>query len=45
VSKIFTKSKINIHKSLSPASVDKSVHKIALPLHIRAFFHLYDVFA
>ena len=45
MSKIFTKSKINSHKSLSPTSMDKSVHKIALPLYICAFFHLYDVFA
>jgi hypothetical protein len=28
---IYKKVKKNIHKTLSPASVDKSVHKIALP--------------
>ena len=34
-----------IFKTLSPASVDKSVHKIALPAKYRTFHHLYDVIA
>ena len=34
---ISRKVKENIHKTLSPASVDKSVHKIALPSKYRTF--------
>jgi hypothetical protein len=40
VRNIFRKIKKNIHKTLSPASVDKSVHKIALPAKYRTFHHL-----
>jgi hypothetical protein len=36
----FTKIKNNIHNPLSPASVDKSVHKIALLVKYRTFLHL-----
>ena len=32
---IYRKVKKNIHKTLSPVSVDKSVHKIALPSTIQ----------
>ncbi len=37
---IFRKIKKNSHKSLSQASVDKSVNKIALPPKYRAFCYL-----
>jgi hypothetical protein len=40
VRNIFRKIKKNIHKILSPASVDKSVNKIALPPKNRGFIHL-----
>ena len=36
---IFRKSKKKVHKILSPASVDKSVHKIALLSKYRAFLY------
>jgi hypothetical protein len=39
------KVKKNIHKTLSPASVDKSVHKVSLPAKYGAFLCLQDVFA
>jgi hypothetical protein len=39
------KVKKNVHKTLSPASVDKSVNKVALPPKYHAFLHLPDVFA
>ena len=39
------KVKGNFHRTLSPASVDKSVNKVALPPKYRAFFHLQEVFA
>jgi hypothetical protein len=42
---IFRKIKKNHHKILSPASGDKSVHKIPLRPQYRAFFDHYDVFA
>ena len=42
---IYRKVKKNVHKTLSPASVDKSVHKIALPSKYRTFLYLQDVFA
>jgi hypothetical protein len=45
VRNIYRKVKKNVHKTLSPASVDKSVHKVALPPKYRAFLHLQDVFA
>jgi hypothetical protein len=40
VRNLFRKIKENIHKSLSPASVDKSVGKIALLPPNRAFLRL-----
>ena len=42
---IYKKVKKNLHKILSPASVDKSVHKIALPSKYRTFLHRQNVFA
>jgi hypothetical protein len=42
---IYKKVKKNIHKTLSPASVDKSVHKITLPSKFRTFLHCHKVFA
>jgi len=42
---IYKKVKKNIHKTLSPASVDKSVHKIAFPSKFRTFLPLRKVFA
>jgi hypothetical protein len=39
------KVKKNVHKTLSPASVDKSVNKVALPPKYYAFIYLKDVFA
>jgi len=41
----FRKIKKNIHKTLSPASVDKSVHKIALPTKYITFLYLQEVYA
>lgn len=41
----FRKIKKNVHKTLSPASVDKSVHKIPLPATYRAFLHIDEVIA
>jgi len=41
----YIKVKENIHKTLSPASVDKSVHKIALPSKYCTFLPLQKVFA
>ncbi len=34
-----------IHETLSPVSVDKPVHKIALPSKFSPFLHSYNVFA
>jgi len=45
VRSIFRKIKKNIHTILSPASVDKSVHKIAPSSKYRTFFYLQDVIA
>jgi hypothetical protein len=42
---MYRKVKKNIHNTLSPASVDKSVHKVALPPKYGAFLYLQDVFA
>jgi hypothetical protein len=42
---MYRKVKKNIHKTLSPASVEKSVHKIALPSKFRTFLHPQKVFA
>jgi hypothetical protein len=42
---MYRKVKKNVHKTLSPASVDKSVHKVAPPPKYRAFLNLQDVFA
>jgi len=42
---IFRKIKTNHRKILSPASVDKAVHKIPLVTKNRAFFDHSDVFA
>jgi len=42
---VYKKVKKNIHKTLSPASVDKSVHKIAIPSKFRKFLPLQKVFA
>ena len=36
----YRKIKTNSHKNLSPASVDKSVHKTARPLKYRPFCYL-----
>ena len=41
----YRKVKKNVHKTLSPASVDKSVHKITVPSKYRTFLYLQDVFA
>jgi len=43
VRNIYRKVKKNIHKTLSPASVDKSVHKIALASKYSTFFYLQEV--
>jgi hypothetical protein len=40
VKNIFRKIKKNSHKTLSPVSVDKSVHKLALSSKNRVFLHL-----
>jgi hypothetical protein len=45
VKNIYIKIKENIHKTLSPASGDKSVHKIAFPSKYRTFLLLQKVFA
>jgi len=45
VRNIYRKVKKNIHKTLSPASVDKSVHKIALLSKYSTFLYLQNVFA
>ena len=42
---MYRKVKKNIHKTPSPASVDKSVNKVVLAPKYRAFLHLQDVFA
>jgi hypothetical protein len=42
---MYRKVKKNVHKTLSPASVDKSVNKVAPPPKYRAFLNLQDVFA
>jgi len=42
---MYRKVKNNIRKTLSPASVDKSVHKIALPSKYRTFLYLQEVYA
>jgi hypothetical protein len=42
---IYKKVKRNIHKTLSPASVDKSVHKIILPSKFLTFLPRQTVFA
>jgi hypothetical protein len=39
------KVKKNVHKSLSPTSVDKSVNNVALPSKCCAFVNLQHVFA
>jgi hypothetical protein len=39
------KVKKNVHKTLSPASVDKSVNKVSPPSKCRAFRYLEHVFA
>jgi hypothetical protein len=39
------KVKKNVYRTLSPASVDKSVNKVALPPKYRAFLHLQEAFA
>ena len=44
-STIFKKIKKNIHKTLSPASVDKSVHKIIQPWKYHAILDRKHVFA
>ena len=36
---MYGKVKQNVHKLLSPASVDKSVHKVALPPQYHAFLY------
>jgi hypothetical protein len=45
VKNMYRKVKKNIRKTLSPASVDKSVNKISLPSKYRAFHYLQHVFA
>jgi hypothetical protein len=45
VRNIYRKIKKNIHKTLSPASVDKSVHKIALSSKYCTFLYLQEVYA
>jgi hypothetical protein len=45
VRNIIRRIKKNIHECLSPASVDKSVNKIALPPKYRALLLLQEVFA
>jgi hypothetical protein len=45
VENFFTKVKENVHETLSPASVDKSVHKINLPAKYCAFIYPRHVFA
>jgi hypothetical protein len=45
VRNIFRKIKENIHKTLSPASVDKSVYKIALPSKYSTFLYRQEVYA
>jgi hypothetical protein len=45
VRNIYRKVKKNIHNTLSPASVDKSVHKIALPTKYSIFLYLQEVYA
>ena len=42
---IYRKVKKNIHKTLSPASVDKPVHKIARPSKFRTFLYRQTGFA
>ena len=42
---LYTKVKKNVCKILSPASVDKSVHKIVLSSKYRAYLRLQYVFA
>ena len=42
---LYKKIKKHSHKTLSPASVDKSVHKIAFPSKFRTFLHGQTVFA
>jgi hypothetical protein len=39
------KVKKNVHRSLSPTSVDKSVNKVSLPSNCCAFLYLQHVFA
>ena len=43
--KNYKKVKKNMYKVLSPASVDKSLNNIILPLKIGAFLHLKHIFA
>jgi len=45
VRNIYRKVTKNVHKTLSPASVDKSVHMIALPSKYRTFLYLQEVYA
>ena len=42
---LYKKVKKNRHKTLSPGSVDKSVHKIALVSKFRTFLHRQKIFA
>jgi len=42
---MYRKVKENVHKTLSPASVDKSVYKITLIPKYLAFLYLQHVFA
>ena len=43
VRNIYRKIKKNVHKPLSPASVDKSVHKFAPPSKYSTFLYLHEV--
>jgi hypothetical protein len=45
VRNIYKKVKKNVHKTLSPGSVDKSVNNIILPLKFGALLHFNHVFA
>ncbi len=45
VENLDTKVKGNVHETLSPTSVDKSVHKIPLPTKYCSFIYPRHVFA
>jgi hypothetical protein len=45
VRNIYRKVKKIVHNTLSPASVDMSVHKIALPSKYSTFLHIQKVYA